>query len=168
MIADASPLVNLDDRAATLPAGGGSDRFASVLAAFGQQIGLGGLDVRVVAVEPGIRAAPFHTGAASDEMFVILHGEGLYRCGGDDFPVKPGDVCAVPRGGPEVAHQIVNTGSKTLRYLGISTEGAAAGQRPGEVLEGAPLGDLEVFKARLRQFGDAGAPAPRHAGEEVQ
>lgn len=160
MIAEASPLISLDDPAAALPSGGGSDRFAAVLAAFGRQIGMGGLGVRVVAVEPGTRAAPFGAGDGGDELFVILHGEGVYRCGGDSFPVKPGDVCAVPSGGPEVAHQIVNTGSKVLRYLGISTQGAAT--------DGALLADLNFFNAGLRQVGDAGSAAPRHDGGELQ
>ncbi len=31
------------------------------------------------------------------------------------------DVIACPPGGPEVAHQIINTGTTTMRYLALST-----------------------------------------------
>jgi uncharacterized cupin superfamily protein len=48
-------------------------------------------------------------------------GEGTYRIGGAEHDVKAGDVCAAPRGGPETAHQLVNTGTGALRYVGIST-----------------------------------------------
>lgn len=54
-------------------------------------------------------------------MFVILDGVGTLRLGGVDHPVKAGDVIACPAGGPETAHQLVNTGEAELRYLAIST-----------------------------------------------
>ena len=54
------------------------------------------------------------------ELFVILEGEGTYRFGDARYPVKAGDVCAAPTGGPEVAHQLINTGTTPLKYLGIS------------------------------------------------
>jgi uncharacterized cupin superfamily protein len=33
-----------------------------------------------------------------------------------------GDVIACPPGGPETAHQIINTGNEELRYLAVSTK----------------------------------------------
>jgi len=47
--------------------------------------------------------------------------EGGDRFGSAEHPVRAGDVCAAPRGEPDTAHQLINTGTRPLRYLGIST-----------------------------------------------
>jgi uncharacterized cupin superfamily protein len=54
-------------------------------------------------------------------MFFILEGEGELRFGDKRFPIRQHDVIACPTGGPEVAHQIINTGTTTMRYLALST-----------------------------------------------
>lgn len=54
-------------------------------------------------------------------MFLILEGEGELRFGDKRFPIHKHDVISCPTGGPEVAHQIINTGMSTMRYLALST-----------------------------------------------
>ncbi|MEM9524393.1 MAG: cupin domain-containing protein [Pseudomonadota bacterium] len=108
---------------------GGSDRFGALVASFGERIGLKGLGMMYVQVEPGKRAFPFHNHLANDEAFVILEGRATYRFGDREIAVRAGDVCAAPHGGPETAHQLINTGDGPLRYIGIST------QRDPEVVE---------------------------------
>ena len=54
-------------------------------------------------------------------MFLILEGEGELRFGNERYSVRKHDVIACPTGGPEVAHQIINTGSTTMRYLALSS-----------------------------------------------
>jgi uncharacterized cupin superfamily protein len=54
-------------------------------------------------------------------MFLVLEGEGELRFGGCRYPIRKHDVIACPPGGPEVAHQIINTGTTTMRYLALST-----------------------------------------------
>ncbi len=98
-----------------------SERFGAMIAPLSEALGLGSLGATLVAVEPGKRAFPFHNHLGLDEMFVILEGEGTYRFGPDAFPVKAGDICAAPKGGPDKAHQLINTGTETLTYLGISS-----------------------------------------------
>ncbi|MCR9088692.1 MAG: cupin domain-containing protein [Rhodobacteraceae bacterium] len=100
---------------------GGSDRFGADVASLGAQLGLTGLGVMHIAVAPGKRAFPFHNHLGNDELFVILAGTGIYRFGDSEHPVVAGDVCAAPKGGPDTAHQLINTGTEVLRYLGIST-----------------------------------------------
>ncbi len=80
-----------------------------------------GLGAMYVTVAPGKRAFPFHNHLAADEMFLILEGVGTYRFGADEYPVRAGDICGAPKGGAETAHQLINTGETSLRYLGIST-----------------------------------------------
>jgi uncharacterized cupin superfamily protein len=54
-------------------------------------------------------------------MLFILDGEGELRFGDRCYPIRKHDVIACPPGGPEVAHQIINTGTLTMRYLALST-----------------------------------------------
>jgi uncharacterized cupin superfamily protein len=88
----------------------------------GPAIGAEKLGYNVTAVPPGRRAFPFHNHRVNEEMFFILEGEGSVRIGEDTFPIKPGDIIACPPGGAGRAHQIVNSGSKELRYLAVSTK----------------------------------------------
>lgn len=114
-----SPVLNLTD--VELRDGGNGTSFKAKIAPIGPAIGSAGLGCMVTVVEPGEKAFPFHNHHSMHELFVILEGEGTYRFGAEEFPIRAGDICAAPAGGPETAHQIRNTGDKTLKYLGIST-----------------------------------------------
>lgn len=133
-----------------------STKFGATIASFGEALGLQGLGLMYTCLEPGKRAFPFHNHIGNDEAFVILEGHGTYRFGDREYAVTVGDVCAAPRGGPDTAHQIVNTGKTTLRYLGISTK-----QNP-DIIEYpdsgkfAAMGILEgqdFFSAHMRHVG---------------
>jgi uncharacterized cupin superfamily protein len=115
------PVVNIHDARAVSNRPGESDRFGAQIAPLSALLGLSGLGAMFVTVTPGRRAFPFHNHLGNDEMFVILEGEGTYRFGKAEHPVKAGDVCAAPRGGPDTAHQLINTGAGPLKYIGIST-----------------------------------------------
>ena len=80
-------------------------------------------------VPPGKRAWPFHNHHVNEEMFVILDGEGSVRIGEAEHPIRAGDVIGAPPGGRETAHQIINTGTRDLRYLCVST------MIPNEIVE---------------------------------
>jgi len=114
------PLVNLAD-VASFPFGNG-EGYAATLGMVGKAIGSEKLGAMLTVVEPGKAAFPHHVHHTNEEMFIILEGEGTYRFGDQRYPVKTGDVLAAPPGGPERAHQILNTGSQTLKYLSISTK----------------------------------------------
>jgi uncharacterized cupin superfamily protein len=113
------PVINLADVPLRDMAHG--EKFGAKVGSFGRQIGSTGIGAMLHVVEPGKKAFPFHNHHSVHELFVILEGEGEYRFGDKTYPVKAGDVCAAPTGGPETAHQIINTGKTTLRYLGLST-----------------------------------------------
>jgi uncharacterized cupin superfamily protein len=124
----ATPILNISDIvlqprppafAATGPA---AERFDAQMGPIAARIGAQKLGVNLTAVPPGKRAFPFHSHHANEEMAFVIEGEGEARIGEAVYPVKTGDVIAFPAGGKETAHQIINTGSVTLKYLSVSTK----------------------------------------------
>ncbi len=113
------PVINLAD--VQLRDNGHGEKFAARIGPFAAQIGSKGLGCMLHEVEPGKIAFPYHVHHQMHELFIVLEGEGEYRFGEERYPIKKDDVLAAPAGGPEVAHQIINTGKSTLKYLGIST-----------------------------------------------
>ena len=148
------PVISLAD--VPLRDNGHGDRFQAKIGSFGRQIGSTGLGAMLHVVEPGKAAFPFHAHHQTHELFVILEGEGTYRFGGERHPVKAGDVLAAPTGGPETAHQIINTGDKPLKYLGISAS-------PGntEVVE---YPDSQKFAVTSRFDWSTGKGGVRYVG----
>jgi len=100
---------------------GNGKQFAVKWGRAGQLLGLNGLGCAVHVVPAGKKAFPFHRHHVMDELFFIVSGTGEYRFGDDRIPLRAGDLVSAPAGGK--AHQIINTGSDDLRYLGISTTG---------------------------------------------
>ena len=84
-------------------------------------IGAKKLGYNLTVLPPGKVQCPFHCHHGEEEMFFILEGEGELRFGDKRYPIRKHDVIACPPGGPEVAHQIINTGATTMRYLALST-----------------------------------------------
>jgi uncharacterized cupin superfamily protein len=97
-------------------------RFDASRAMLGNRLGLTKLGVNVTAVKPGKAAYPFHSHRANDELFLILAGSGELRLGNQRHAVTEGDLIGCPAGNATTAHQLVNTGSRELRYLAISTQ----------------------------------------------
>ena len=84
-------------------------------------IGARKLGYNLTVVPPGKVQCPFHCHHGEEEMFLIIEGEGELRFGDKRYPIRKHDVIACPPGGPDVAHQIINTGKTTMRYLALST-----------------------------------------------
>jgi uncharacterized cupin superfamily protein len=84
-------------------------------------IGARKLGYNLTVLPPGKAQCPFHSHHAEEEMFFILEGEGALRFGDKRYPIRKDDVIACPTGGADVAHQIINTGASTMRYLYLST-----------------------------------------------
>ena len=106
---------------AWMPKGAAADKFECRRAFLTDPLGLKRLGINVTEVAPWRTAYPFHSHRANDELFYVLAGRGELRLGTARHPVKPGDVIGCPVGGPETAHQLINTGSEPLRYLAISS-----------------------------------------------
>jgi uncharacterized cupin superfamily protein len=96
-------------------------RYTSSRGQISDHIGARNLGYNLTVLPPGKVQCPFHNHHGEEEMFLILEGEGELRFGEDRYPIRSLDVIACPPGGPEVAHQIINTGTSTMRYLALST-----------------------------------------------
>lgn len=112
------PFVNLADVAFTdIEANG---LYTSRRAQFSADIGARKLGYNLTELPPGKAQCPFHVHREEEEMFLILEGEGELRYGDQRYPIRKHDVIACPTGGAAVAHQIINTGTETMRYLALS------------------------------------------------
>ncbi len=113
------PILNLDDVVFDDVEENGL--YTSSRATISDRIGAKKLGYNLTVLPPGKAQCPFHCHHGEEEMFLILEGEGELRFGDRRYPIRARDVIACPPGGPEVAHQIVNTGTTTMRYLALST-----------------------------------------------
>jgi uncharacterized cupin superfamily protein len=114
---DKKPIINIDE--ASYADRGNGKQFVVKIARVGPALGLTGLGCSVHVLPPGKKAFPFHRHHVMDELFYIVSGSGQYRYGEETLPVRTGDLVAAPAG--TKAHQLINTGSEDLRYLGISS-----------------------------------------------
>lgn len=151
-----APILNIADieleprPSAFAPTGHAAERFDARIGAIGARIGAKKLGYNVTAVPPGKSAFPFHNHWVNEEMVFVLQGTGTIRIGENTYPLRPGDVVALPPGGKELAHEIVNTGDAELRYLAVSTK-----QTP-EVGEYPDSGKFGVFAEA--PAGEGGKP----------
>ena len=113
------PVVNIAD--VPLRDGGNGAQFQAKLGRIGSAIGASKLGCQLHIVPAGKKAFPRHAHHVNEEMFYVVSGEGTYRLGEETYPIRAGDVMSAPAGDVSTAHQIVNTGSDELRYLGFST-----------------------------------------------
>jgi uncharacterized cupin superfamily protein len=98
------------------------DSFAGRMGEIGLAVGAEKLGYNLTVVPAGKRAFPMHCHYANEEMFFILEGHGEIRMGDACLPIRKGDVINCPAGGPETAHQIINTMEEgELKYLAVST-----------------------------------------------
>ena len=120
-------ILNIDDVELTArpplftPKGEATQRFDSRTGAIGTRLGAQKLGYNLCVVPPGKRAFPLHNHHVNEELFFILEGSGELRVGTQTHAVRKGDFIACPPGGPDSAHQLVNTGTVELRYLAVST-----------------------------------------------
>lgn len=140
--------------------------YTSRRAKFSAAIGARKLGYNLTELPPGKAQCPFHSHRAEEEMFLILEGEGELRYGDQRYPIRRHDVIACPTGGAETAHQIINTGTTTMRYLALSNNAEV------EVCEYPDSRKVGVFAeppgpAGLRGLYRAGSAVDYYDGEQV-
>lgn len=141
--------------------------FTSRRACFSESIGARQLGYNLTELPPGKAQCPFHSHRAEEEMFLILEGEGELRFGSQRYRIREHDVIACPTGGAEVAHQIINTGSTTMRYLSLSNSAAV------EICEYPDSHKIGVFASapgapRLRSLHRTASAVDYYDGESTE
>lgn len=99
-----------------------AEKYDARMGMVGTALGARQLGVNITLIPAGRRAFPFHNHRVNEEMFFILEGAGALRYGDEQFPLRAGDFIVCPAGGPETAHQIINTGNTDMRVLCVSTK----------------------------------------------
>jgi uncharacterized cupin superfamily protein len=158
------PVMNIADL--PLQERGNGKTFSVRIGRAGPLLGLAALGCSLHVVPPGKRAFPFHRHHVADELFYVLSGDGEYRFGDATYPVRAGDVVAAPAG--TEAHQLINTGTEDLRYLGISTIGGVDivdYPDSGKIGVGAGIKNADFATATIRGMGRL-QPADYFDGEE--
>jgi len=162
-----NPIINIADvvseprPADRRPTGHAAERFDVRIGPIAARLGAQKLGYNLTAVPPGKSAFPFHNHWVNEEMVFVLQGTGTIRIGADKYPLRAGDLVALPPGGKEAAHEIVNTGAEELRYLAVST------RLSPEVGEYPDSGKFAVFAEGAA--GPDGKPRLlRHIGREGQ
>jgi uncharacterized cupin superfamily protein len=74
-------------------------------------------DLELTRFPSGHSGCPFHSHAAQWEMYVIVSGTGVARCGDERQAVRAGDAFVHP---PGEAHQLTNTGADDLEFFVIT------------------------------------------------
>lgn len=115
------PIVNLADVELRKSMEHGA-KYGATIGAIGPVVGAKKLGYNLTVLPAGKRAFPKHNHHVNEEMFFVVEGEGEVHIGPDTYPIRTGDVIACPPGPAELAHQIVNTSGKELRYLAVSTK----------------------------------------------
>jgi uncharacterized cupin superfamily protein len=113
------PLINVDD--ATTDHGASGSHFGYSMTELAGALGARTIGANVTRVPPGKAAFPFHHHYANEEHFFVLSGTGVLRYGDQVYDIKKHDYVVNLPGGPERAHQFINTGTEDLVYLAIST-----------------------------------------------
>ena len=114
-----APILNLAD--AATHQGSHGEQFAYSWSALAAPLGARTIGANVTRIPPGKAAFPLHHHHANEEHFFVLGGQGTLRVGDRTWPVRPHDYVVCPAGGPERAHQLVNTGHEDLVFLAVST-----------------------------------------------
>jgi uncharacterized cupin superfamily protein len=158
------PIVNVDEVTEFNEINRG--RFSARIAPLSSLVGARRLGYNVTIVPPGKTAFPCHNHRVNEEMFFVLEGSGILRFGNQEYPLKAHDLIACPPGGPEVAHQMINTGKLDLKYLALSTkEEVEICEYPDSKKIMSVVGNFPEF--RLRHMSKADVQVDYFDGEDV-
>ncbi len=134
--------------------------FASAGARIGPMLGAKDLGYSYDVLQPGKSSCPFHSHRAEEEMFFIVRGSGTLRYGNESRAIRTGDFICCPTGGPETAHQIINTSEAELAYIAVST------MMPVDVCEYPDSKKIGAFGDGLRHMTEVSANVDYWKGEK--
>ena len=145
----------------------GEGRIASRFRRLGTATGGHRLQATLYEVEPGKAAFPFHAHFGMEESLYLLEGQGELRLGDACHAVGPGHYATFPVG-PDHAHQLINTGTTTLKYLCMSAGGdPEVVMYPDSGKVGVMAGFLDGWPPTLVGFYRRGSEVGYFDGEDT-
>ncbi|HEX3734078.1 MAG TPA: cupin domain-containing protein [Solirubrobacterales bacterium] len=90
----------------------------------GLAAGAGRIGLTVYELEPGKKNMPYHAHFGVEEMVVVLRGTPTLRTPEGERELAEGEVVAFPPGRAG-AHQLINRGDSTARFLMLSSKAGA-------------------------------------------
>jgi mannose-6-phosphate isomerase-like protein (cupin superfamily) len=94
---------------------------------------------------------PLHRHTNEDELFYVIAGEHVFRCGDQEFRVGPGGMMFAPRGVPHAHRRVV---PRTGRFLTITSPAGFEGFfRELSVAEASGAAMPEAYAAASRKYG---------------
>ncbi len=99
-----------------------TDGFLALRARLGRQAGAERLGLSLWELEPGQAAYPYHYHHTEEELLLVLSGTASLRTPTGWRELDEGEI-VVFRRGVDGAHQLVNRGAATVRFLAFSSSG---------------------------------------------
>lgn len=94
---------------------------------------------------------PLHRHANEDELFYVIEGEHVFRCGDQEFRVGPGGTMFAPRGVPHAHRRVV---PRTGRFLTMTSPAGFEGFfRELSAAEANGAAMPEAYAAASRKYG---------------
>src|SRR5579872_710890 len=97
----------------------GPGRHARSQAEVGLLLGARKLGYQMFEIPPGNFATAMHTHTEEEELYVVFEGEGIIRFPFGEYPIRKGDMIAMPIG-EHGTHRIQNTGKEKLIVLALA------------------------------------------------
>jgi uncharacterized cupin superfamily protein len=146
-------------------------RFGATRRSLGHAAGATKIGCTHYEVPPGKTAFPFHYHCVNDEALYVLEGEGTLRMGDAKVAIRAGDWINVPTG-PAHAHQLINSGTTTLKYLCMSTLSSAEiavypDSKKVGAMAGASYGQAIKGELWTRTLAREGTSLDYYDGEDV-
>jgi uncharacterized cupin superfamily protein len=102
----------------------GPGRFERRQAEIGFLIGAEKLGYQLFEIAPGKIASAMHSHTEEEELYIVFDGVGTIRFSFGEYPIRKGDLIALPVG-ERGTHQLKNTGSSKLVVLALANEAVA-------------------------------------------
>ena len=90
----------------------------------GRAAGASRIGIAVYELDPGKRNMPYHAHFGVEEAIVVLRGTPTLRTPAGERELAAGEVVAFPPGRAG-AHQVINRGAETARFLMLSSKASA-------------------------------------------
>lgn len=115
----AGPVINVADARTRTEASG--EHFAYSMTELASALNAKAIGANLTRIPPGKAAFPFHHHYGNEEHFFVISGSGVLRTSDQMHDIRKNDYIVNLPGGPEHAHQLINTGSDELVFLAISS-----------------------------------------------